>query len=205
MEITITQEKRKEIERIQKEFQNSLSEGEILRSTAQGINSALSRTIPKIKKQIKSEYNVIQKYLTRMAIVSPKANSGRLYGGIKIKYSPIPIIAFKPKQTQGNITVAIHKGKTVVIPKAFIATMATGHKGVYSRGKYEGKGKNSRFIYAKMKTKTGKVMITERITTSPFAMARYKNVVDDVQEYMSKEAMARVTGILKYKVNKIKN
>lgn len=41
MELKITQEKRGEVERIQNEFRKKLSTNEILRGTAQGINSAL--------------------------------------------------------------------------------------------------------------------------------------------------------------------
>lgn len=63
MEIRITQEKRGEIERIQNEFRNKLSPNEILRGTAQGINSALSRSVPRINKRIKERYNIIKKSL----------------------------------------------------------------------------------------------------------------------------------------------
>lgn len=202
MEIIITQERRQKIERIQREFRNLLSENEILRGTAQGLNSALSRTIPKINKQIKDKYNITQKYLSRMAVVSPKASAVRLYGGIKINYSPIPIIAFKPKQTQSNITITIHKGKTVVIHNAFITHMASGHKGVYSRGRYvKGRG----FIHESTKTVSGKVRITELKTASPFTMATSKSVAEEVSAFMGAESVARITGILKAKVNKVKN
>ncbi len=202
MEIIITQEKRGEIEHLQREFKNYLSENEILRGTAQGINSALSRSIPQINKQIKAEYNIAQKYLSRIAVVSPKATSIRLYGGIKINYSPVPIIAFKPKQTRGNITVAIHKGKTVVIHNTFITTMTSGHKGVYSRGRYvKGRG----FIPESSKTTGSKVRITEIKTASPFTMGTSKSIAEDVSAFMGTEIRARVTGILKAKVNKIKN
>lgn len=200
MKIIITQEKRGEIERIQKEFKNLLSENEILRGTAQGLNSALSRTIPKINKQIKDKYNITQKYLSRMAVVVPKASAARLYGGIKINYSPIPLIAFKPKQTGGNITVTIHKGKTVVIHNAFITTMASGHRGVYSRGRY---AKERGFIPETTKTTNGKVRITEIKTASPFTMGTSKSVVEEVSAFMGTEIVARVTGILIAKVNRI--
>ena len=111
MEIKITQEKRGEVERIQNELRSKLSPNEILRGTAQGVNSALTRSIPRINKRIKERYNISQKYLSRQAVVSPKANSGSLYGGIKINESRLPIIAFKPKQSGSSISVAIHKGK----------------------------------------------------------------------------------------------
>lgn len=131
MEIKITQEKRGEVERIQNEFRSKLSPNEILRGTAQGVNSALTRSIPRINKRIKERYNISQKYLSRQAVVSPKANSGSLYGGIKINESRLPIIAFKPKQSGSSISVAIHKGKTTMIRHAFVATMASGHKGYF--------------------------------------------------------------------------
>lgn len=54
MEIKITQEKRGEVERIQNEFRSKLSPNEILRGTAQGVNSALSGAVPLIKKALKS-------------------------------------------------------------------------------------------------------------------------------------------------------
>lgn len=203
MEIIITQEKRREIERIQQQFRRLLSEAEILKATAQGINGVMGRgVISRLKKAVKTRYNVSQKYLNRFAVVSPKAYSNRLYAGIKINYSPVPLIAFKPKQTQGNVSVAIQKGKAVVIHNAFISTMASGHQGVYSRGRYvKGRG----FVPEKSKTESGKVRITELRTASPFTMATGASVADDVQKYMGKEVVARVEGILKSRVKKIKS
>ena len=156
MEIKITQEKRDEVERIQKEFRSKLSPNEILRGTAQGVNSALTRSIPRINKRIKERYNISQKYLSRQAVVSPKANSGSLYGGIKINENRLPVIAFKPKQSGSSISVAIHKGKTTMIRHAFVATMSSGHKGVFSRGRYQ---KRIGFVPGREKTASGKIRI----------------------------------------------
>lgn len=200
MEIKITQEKRGEVERIQHEFRNKLSTNEILRGTAQGINSALSRSIPRINKRIKERYNITPKYLSRQAVVSPKANGGSLYGGIKINENRLPIIAFRPKQTGSSITVAIHKGKTVIIRNAFIATMASGHVGVYARGRYK---KRTGFVPGREKTASGKIRITQLMTASPFTMGISPNVRTDVAEFMGREVTARVHGILTSRVERI--
>lgn len=200
MKIEFTQEKRGEIERIQREFRNNLSPNEILRATAQGINSALSRSIPRINKRVKAGYNIKQKYLSRVAAVSPKANSTALWGGIKINENRLPVFAFKPKQTGSAISVVIHKGKTVAIRNAFIATMANGHVGVFSRGRYI---KRTGFVPGREKTATGKVRITELFTASPFTMGVSKEVAQDVQQFMGNEVTARVHGILTSRVNKI--
>lgn len=60
-----------------------------------------------------------------------------------------PVIGFTGvRQTKTGIRVEINKGKTSVIPHAFLATMPTGHRGVFlrtgewtisSRGRYAGK------------------------------------------------------------------
>ena len=200
MKIQITQEKRGEIERIQNEFRGKLSPNEILRGTAQGINSALSRSVPRINKRIKERYNITQKYLSRQAVVSPKANSNSLYGGIKINENRLPIIAFRPKQTGSSITVAIHKGKTVIIRNAFIATMASGHKGVFARGRYQ---KRTGFVPGREKTASGKIRITQLVTASPFTMGIAPDVRADVAEFMGREVSARVHGILTARVARI--
>ena len=134
-----------------------------------------------------------------MAEVSPKASSYRLYGGIHINDKRLPVIAFKPKQRGSSISVAIHKGKTETIRDYFIATMTSGHTGVFSRGHYNKKN----FIPWRKKTAAGKVRITEIHTASVFAMGISKNVADDVQTFICSEAVARVEGILRSKVTKI--
>lgn len=200
MKIEIAQEKRGEIERIQAEFRNKLSPGEIMRGTAQGINSVLARSIPRVNKRIKERYNITQKYLSRQAVVSPKASSNNLYGGIKINEDRLPIIAFRPKQTGSSISVAIHKGKTVMIRNAFVATMASGHKGVFARGRYQ---KRTGFVPGREKTSSGKIRITQLVTASPYTMGISPDVRTDVAEYMGREVTARVHGILTSRVNRI--
>ena len=200
MEFKIAQEKRGEVERIQNEFRGKLSPNEILRGTAQGINSALARSVPRINKQIKERYNITQKYLSRQSVVSPKASGASLYGGIKINENRLPIIAFRPKQTGSSISVAIHKGKTMVVRNAFVATMASGHKGVFARGRYQ---KRTGFVPGRAKTASGKTRITELMTTSPFTMGISPDVKTGVAEFMGNEVTARVHGILTSRVAKI--
>jgi hypothetical protein len=134
-----------------------------------------------------------------VAEVAPKAKQNALYAGIKLRYAPIPIVAFKPKQKGSAISVAIHKGKKVTVRTSFIATMKSGHTGVYARGKYA----KSNFEYGKEKTSTGKTRITELKTSSPFTMATSDTVSNEVKSFMGAEVLKRVEGILKSKVAKI--
>ncbi len=200
MKIEFTEEKRGEIQRIQQAFEKELSPKEILKGTAQAINSTLSRSLPRINKDVKDKYNIQQKYLSRQSLVSPKAHSGKLYGGIRINEAQLPIIAFKPKQAGSNITVMIHKGKRQIIRNSFIATMASGHKGVFARGRYT---KKSGFEPGREKTRSGKIRITELRTASVFKMGVSPEIAQDVQGFMGNEVTARVHGILTSRVAKI--
>lgn len=50
-----------------------------------------------------------------------------------VKGTRIPVMAFNPRQVRKGVSVAINQGKRKVIPGAFIATMKSGHEGVYRR------------------------------------------------------------------------
>ncbi len=78
--------------------------------------------------------------------------------------------------------------------------MASGHKGVFSRGRYV---KRTGFVPGQEKTASGKVRITELLTASPFTMGVSPEVRMDVAEFMGREVTARIHGILTSRVNRI--
>lgn len=205
MKFEITQEKRGEVEAVMGRFKNQLSEKEILRATAGGINDALRTGISNrqkgINSRIKAKYNIKQKYLSKQTKIAPKATGSRLWGGIRVNTDTIPIYAFKPKQDGSHISVAIQKGRAVLIRNSFIATMAGGYTSVFSRGKYvKGQG----FVSGKEKTSRGKVRVTKLQTVSPYTMAINKEIASNVSELIGSEVSVRVEGILRKKVEQIK-
>lgn len=54
---------------------------------------------------------------------------------IIVKGKGFPLSAFRPRQTSQGVSVSI-KGRRALIRHAFIATMPSGHTGVFARGKY---------------------------------------------------------------------
>lgn len=58
---------------------------------------------------------------------------------ITIKGPGFPLHAFQPRQLRNGVSVNV-KGKRIVIPGAFLATMKSGHVGVFARGAYGAKG-----------------------------------------------------------------
>jgi hypothetical protein len=64
------------------------------------------------------------------------------------KHKSLPLVAFGARQTKTGVSVEVTKGKRAIVKHAFLATMQSGHKGVFMRrgpkrmagkGKYAGK------------------------------------------------------------------
>jgi hypothetical protein len=210
MQIHLTTEKKGEIERIMRQFEKELSKKEIKYGVAAAINDTLKRSISgNLNKGIKERYNITQKYISRSGKVYPKASREHLFGGISINTTRMPLIAFKPKQKGSSMAVTIHKGKTEIIRNSFVATMNSGHTGVFSRGFYN---KHVFSPYSKVelreggigRTKSGKARITELYSVSVFGMGIAKDVAPNVQIFMGTYIVDRVEGILKSKVAKIR-
>ncbi len=56
----------------------------------------------------------------------------RLAWRMDVSGAPVPVAAFSHRQTRRGVSVAINKGSRSLIRSAFIATMASGHKGVFT-------------------------------------------------------------------------
>lgn len=205
MDIKFTQEKRGEIERIQREFRDQLSESKILKLSSTAINGVLKSSRTRLKKQVSLEYNITKKYMDRLIKVDPYSTPSSLWGGIQLNVGVLPLIAFKPKQRGSSVYFSTRKGKPAYMRNSFITTVrGTGgggpHEGVFSRGHYD---KN--FIPGRETTRTGKVRITQIMGVSAFTMGTNKTIAHDVSNYMGDEVMKRVHGILTDRVKKIAN
>lgn len=71
------------------------------------------------------------------------ASPDTLEASINAKGAGFPLYALQPRQTRAGVSVRI-KGRRVTVPHAFIATMKSGHIGVFARGAYGGRGRDIR-------------------------------------------------------------
>lgn len=67
------------------------------------------------------------------------ATPAHLEATITVKGLSFPLAAFRPVPTKRGVSVKI-KGRRVLFPHTFMATMPSGHVGVFARGAYGGKG-----------------------------------------------------------------
>ena len=68
----------------------------------------------------------------KKAITIFRASPARLAAHIRASVRPIPLIRYRARQTASGVTVNVLHGRKTIL-HAFIATMPTGHKGVFVR------------------------------------------------------------------------
>ena len=205
--IHIEIEGKNSIEAIQKKFKDQLSEKEIRKTTGFALNKTAEKVSGMIAKNLKDEYTITPKYKKRLSKLTKPAGitSDKLYAEVSYDYGTIPMVGFKhrdnnkgKKRTEG-VSVEIKKGKNQILKHAFVATMASGHTGIFATGRYNG----GKFIHEKLKTSNNKTKITEMKTASPFTMATNKVVKKQLETKIEEQLPKRVQAMLQQKVNKL--
>src|SRR5512139_1372286 len=81
------------------------------------------------RKRIKASY--VRKALTmRRARGSDLA---RLEWAVDVSGDAVPLVAYPARQTKKGVSVEVNRGKRTLLKGAFVATMRSGHKGVFRR------------------------------------------------------------------------
>ena len=135
---------RSDIERVFKRFSN-VNQAELAKATARALNRVISSARSAAVKEIRKKYNINPKFLQEKlnnkenrynALKIWKAFPNNLTATLKAYGKPIPLIAFPSKQTKEGVEVSVIKGKSKALKGAFITTTKSGHRSVFSRGKY---------------------------------------------------------------------
>ena len=122
------------VQAIRKEFKD-LTNDEFKLGVARAINHTLAKVRTASSKEIRQVYNISAKDV-RTALSITKASRSNQYGFVIAKGKPIPLKSFKPRQTSQGVSISIKKGNRNLIRSAFLATMKSGHQGVFARGQY---------------------------------------------------------------------
>jgi hypothetical protein len=112
----------------------------LLRDVPRGVNRVLSRAINKtlttlrsrLVKSVSAASSVKQKTL-RGDVQIQKATLGSLWGRLRLRGKGIPLRDMEPRQTAIGVSVRGKHGSRFEISHAFIATMPSGHIGVWKR------------------------------------------------------------------------
>jgi len=200
-----------DLKKIQKEFKSQLSEKEILKTTAFALNETARKTRTQLKKEARAGYTIDKKYQERMSEITKPARGTQsgLYVELSTNTSPIPLIGFKhqdlkPKPWKrgvaGGVQIEVLKGKQQLLKHAFIATMSSGHTGIFQRGSYQ----NGKFKAGNEKISSGKTRITELKTVSPYFIFKNKDIQKRITQTIESQLPGRLRVFLQKKVDKLK-
>lgn len=157
---------------------------------ARALNETAKQARTFANKRLREVYNIRQAALNKEIKITPALsnNSGYtnyLVARISLRDRPIGMIKFFPKKGTTGVNVEIKVGSNKTIRGGFIATMSSGHEGVFVRtgkkviatqGRYQGKQREQ---------------IEERFTLSAADMFGSKQLADDISKFID-ENLPRV-------------
>lgn len=173
-------------------------------AVARAINHSIAKARTQSTKAIRARYKVKSSDIkSRMHL--KRAQKANLTATISLSMRPLPVHAFGARQTKKGVSVNV-TGKRRVIRGAFIAKMASGHKGVWGRGYYASakdfawRKQASKQVDRKASKVSGKLSdlpIEEIVTASPYSMITHKTVADQVSRQLEQDFPGRLLHELK--------
>jgi hypothetical protein len=115
---------------------NALRERTLARAAKKAGSTALRDMRSEANRRIRTRKKLKLKVIRQaMTLERPKKAKriDDLEWKVKLDGKPVPLSAYSHRQTKKGVSAAINVGKRSFVPSAFVATMRSGHKGVFVR------------------------------------------------------------------------
>jgi hypothetical protein len=145
---------------------------------ARALNETAKQARTFANKKIREMYNIRQSALNK-EIKIVMAQSSKLEARLILRDSAIGIIKFFPKKNSEGVGFQIKVGSDKVIRGGFIATMGSGHKGVFVRTGVKTIAKSGRYK-GKMREQ-----MEERFTLSSAEMFGSRKMYEEVSKFIA--------------------
>lgn len=142
-------------------------------------------------KEIRSAGYTIKAKTVKEQIVIVKATASTMTAIVKVRGKPVPLMEFNARQTKAGVSVKV-KGARKVIKGAFIATMPTGHVGVFTRTP------SSRYKRVRKGTKTQWTQLPIKELYGPSLPAIWSNQV--IQAALLKMIKQKFPEVLRHEI-----
>lgn len=86
-------------------------------------------------KRIRTRKRIKSSYITRaITLARPKGTDiASMEWAVNVSGEPVPLVAYPHRQTAKGVTVEVNRGKRTLVAHAFVATLRSGHEGVFRR------------------------------------------------------------------------
>lgn len=109
--------------------------GALKRALRKAGATALRDMRSEASKRIRTRKRIKSRYITR-AMTLRRAKGSDIAGmewAVEIDGNPVPLVAYPHRQTKKGVSVEVNRGKRTLVKGSFVATMKSGHKGVFKR------------------------------------------------------------------------
>jgi hypothetical protein len=106
--------------------------GELRPAVVRALNRTINRVKVRAAREVRAAGYKLKISVIKAAMRITPATAGRLRADAVARGRPIPLVNWSAKQTGDGVSVDVLQGRKL-IAHAFIATMPSGHKGVFER------------------------------------------------------------------------
>lgn len=107
----------------------------VVRALRKAGGTALRDMRSEAVKRIRARKRIKPRYISR-AITLRRARGADIAAmewSVRLSGEPVPLIAYPHRATKRGVSVEVNRGKRTVLRGAFIATMKSGHEGIFRR------------------------------------------------------------------------
>lgn len=109
--------------------------GALRRALRKAGATALRDMRAEASKRIRARKRIKGRYITR-ALTLRRAKGSDIAGmewAVDVSGEPVPLVAYPHRQTKKGASVEVNRGKRTLVKGSFVATMKSGHQGVFRR------------------------------------------------------------------------
>jgi len=177
---------------------------EIPQVAARALNRANSKVRSVMRKKAAKRLGVRQKAVKRRIWIK-KARRDRLTARTRAGVVGLPLIEFRARQLKTKGTRVRIQGQTRYFPHAFIATMPSGHEGVYERRWAKGSARSAEIGAARGGDRPGRLPIYE-LRSPALTVVLTRADVDEMlaagREVLEKRLAAEAERVLQRKLKR---
>jgi hypothetical protein len=109
--------------------------GALKRALRKAGATALRDMRSEANKRIRARKRIKVSYISQ-ALTLRRAKGGDIAGmewAVDVAGDPVPLVAYPHRQTKKGVAVEVNRGKRTLLAGSFVATMQSGHQGVFRR------------------------------------------------------------------------
>lgn len=98
-------------------------------------STALRDMRSEASKRVRARKRIKPSYVRRAMTMQRAKGSdiSSMEWSLRVSGEPVPLVAYPHRQTKKGVSVEVNRGKRTLVKGAFVATMKSGHQGVFKR------------------------------------------------------------------------